>query len=278
MRLRQYRVPIGALAFIFAGAGASFSPDGSRWRFRIWMAGLVITSAPMLWGTLRGMVRGRFAADIIAALAVITAVVLRQPIVGLVIVLMQTGGEALERLAEGKASDALRALEDAAPKIVHRMSGESIDDVGVDDVREGDKLLVRPGEMIPCDGSVVEGDSDLDTASITGEPVPRKIGPGSPVMSGSVNQHGPIVVQVSAIASETNSTFICGTAVLLNAIKKIRVLKINALYPLQNLGHFLELLYHCHELARHLACEFELHHHPDWQNIVLLIFLLLIAY
>lgn len=255
MKLRQYRVPIGALAFLFAGAAASFSPDGSRWRFRIWMAGLVITSAPMLWGTVRGMVRGRFASDIVAALAVITAVVLRQPIVGLVIVLMQTGGEALERLAEGKASDALRELEDAAPKIVHRMSGESIDDVGVDDVREGDKLLVRPGEMIPCDGSVVEGDSDLDTASITGEPVPRKIGPGSPVMSGSVNQHGPIVVQVSAIASESQY------ARIVALVREAQSTKA----PLQRVADRYAVLFTPFTLAT-CAAAFAISH--DWQRVL----------
>src|SRR6476469_6131733 len=174
MKIR-YPVPTGAVLFILVGAIASVFPDGSYWRPRIWMAGLLITAAPMLWGPIRGMMHGKFAADVVAALAVIAAVLLRQPIVGLGIVLMQTGGEALEHLAEGKASDALRALEKAAPKIVHRVSGESVDDVGVDEIREGDTILVRPGEMIPCDGIVVEGVSDLDTASITGEPLPRKI-------------------------------------------------------------------------------------------------------
>ncbi len=167
------------------------------------MAGLVITAAPMLWGTVRGMMRGKFAADVVAALAVITAVILQQPIVGLVIVLMQTGGEALEHLAEGKASDALRALEKASPKVVHLVTGDSIADVDVNGVRKGDVVLVRSGEMVPCDGVVTEGTSHLDTASITGEPVPRKIESGSAVMSGSVNQHGPVKIRVSAIAAES---------------------------------------------------------------------------
>ncbi len=199
----RYPVPTGAVLFILAGAAASFLPSGSVWRPRIWMAGLVITAAPMLWGTLRGMVHGKFAADVVAALAVITAVLLRQPIVGLVIVLMQTGGEALEHLAEGKASDALRALEKASPKIVHLVRGKSIEDVDVDQVKQGDVVLVRAGEMVPCDGDVVEGTSHLDTASITGEPVPRKIEPGSPAMSGSINQHGPVKIRVTAIAAES---------------------------------------------------------------------------
>lgn len=196
-------MPLTALLFILTGGVAWLLPEGAAWNKRIWMAGLVITSAPMLWSTARGMVRGRFAADVVASLAVIAAVFLNQPVVGLVIVLMQTGGEALERLAEGRATDALRALEQAAPKTVHRLRNDLIDDVDVDQVGKGDLVLVRPGEMIPCDGSVVKGSSHLDTSSITGEPVPRKIDPGSDVMSGSVNQEGPVVIVVAVVAAES---------------------------------------------------------------------------
>ncbi|MEP6509621.1 MAG: heavy metal translocating P-type ATPase, partial [Gemmatimonadales bacterium] len=200
---RKYPVPLGALFFIVAGGIASFLPAGSYWRPVIWMTGLIITATPMVWGTARGMLHGRFAADVVATLAVVAAILLRQPIVGLVIVLMQTGGEALERLAEGKASDALRALEKAAPKIVHVVRGESVEDIDVDKVRIDDTLLVRPGEMVACDGHVIKGESHLDTASITGEPVPRKIEPGSPVMSGSVNQQSPVFIRVSAVAADS---------------------------------------------------------------------------
>ena len=202
-KIREHVVPLTALLFILTGGVAWLLPEGAASTQRIWMAGLVITSAPMLWNTAIGMVRGRFAADVVASLAVIAAVLLNQPVVGLVIVLMQTGGEALERLAEGRATDALRALEEAAPKTVHRVRNDVIDDIDVDQVGKGDLVLVRPGEMIPCDGSVVKGSSHLDTSSITGEPAPRKIDPGSGVMSGSVNQEGPVVIVVAAVAAES---------------------------------------------------------------------------
>ena len=112
------RLPFLVLVVLAAGATASFIPDGNVWRHRIWMAGLIITSIPVLTATVRGMLRGLFAADLVAALAVITSVLLGQPVVGLVIVLMQSGGESLERYAEGKASKALRELENAAPSVV----------------------------------------------------------------------------------------------------------------------------------------------------------------
>lgn len=199
----RYRIPLAAFLFIVAGGLASFLPAGAMWRHRIWMAGLVITSVPILWNTGRGMLRGKFAADVVAALAVVAAFLLGQPVVGLVIVLMQSGGEALERLAEGRATEALRALEEAAPTILHRMRGDIIEDVDVDLVNKGDSILVRPGEMVPCDGEVLIGTSHLDTSSLTGEPMPEKVSTGSAVMSGSVNQEGPLVIIALAMARES---------------------------------------------------------------------------
>src|SRR6476620_6291012 len=151
------RLPFLVLAFLAAGAAASLIPDASIWRHRIWMVGLISTSIPILTATVRGMLRGIFAADLVAALAVITSVLLGQPVVGLVIVLMQSGGESLERYAEGKASKALRELENAAPSIVHRIREEVTEDIDVNAVRRGDSILVRPGEMVPCDGEVTRG-------------------------------------------------------------------------------------------------------------------------
>ena len=199
----RHRIPVFVLLFLIIGAAATLLPQGALWRHRIWMAGLIVTSIPILSATVRGMMRGRFAADLVAALAVIASALLGLPVVGLVIVLMQSGGEALERFAEGRASDALRALEEAAPATVHRISRGTVEDVDVDAVRKGDSIVVRPGEMIPCDGEVIKGSSHLDTSSLTGEPMPERRGPGSKVMSGSVNRESPLVIRVIAIARDS---------------------------------------------------------------------------
>ena len=74
------RLPLFVLVFLAAGAAASLFPQGNVWRYRIWMVGLIITSIPILTATVRGMVRGVFAADLVAALAVITSVLLGQPV------------------------------------------------------------------------------------------------------------------------------------------------------------------------------------------------------
>jgi P-type E1-E2 ATPase len=126
-----------------------------------------------------------------------------QPFAGLIIVLMQTGGETLEALAEGRASAAVRELEAAAPRIAHRLADGRTEDVAVEDVRVGDLLLVRPGELVPCDGVVVDGVSTLDVSRLTGEPLPRDAGAGTEVASGYGNGPGSLRMRATARARES---------------------------------------------------------------------------
>jgi heavy metal translocating P-type ATPase len=168
-----------------------------------WWLGLLIVGTPLVIQTLREVASGRFAVDLVATLAILLALALWQPLAGLVIVLMQSGGEALERYAERKATDAVRALEDAAPRIAHHISGGSVEDVEAGDVRVGDLLLIRPGELVPCDCIVITGRSHLDVAKLTGEPLPITAERGSRLMSGSLNQEGPLEVEALALASES---------------------------------------------------------------------------
>ncbi|HEU5040653.1 MAG TPA: heavy metal translocating P-type ATPase, partial [Gemmatimonadales bacterium] len=149
------------------------------------------------------MASGRFAADLVAMLAIVAAVLLGQPLPGLIVVLMQTGGESLERYAEGRASEAVRELEAAAPRVAHRITPAGVDDVPADEVAVGDRLLVRPGEMVPCDGVVVDGRSHLDVSRLTGEPMPVTAVAGLKVRSGSLNLEGPFALEATALARES---------------------------------------------------------------------------
>jgi cation transport ATPase len=197
------------LAFLAAGGLLRLTGD-ARAASVVWMIGLVATGAPVVWRTLRHAISGRLATDLVAMLAIGTAVVLVQPLAGLVIVLMQTGGEALERFAEGRASAAVKALEADAPRVAHRLAiGEPralharTEEIGAASIVTGDHLLVRPGEMVPCDAVVVDGTSHLDTSRLTGEPVPIRVQPGASLASGSLNLDGPLVLRASATAGES---------------------------------------------------------------------------
>lgn len=175
---------------------------GVSWE-SVGLLALIAGGAPIVWRTLRGALRGHFAADIVATLAIVTALLLRQPIAGLVIVLMQTGGELLERYAARRASRAIEELEDASPHAAHRLRGDQVDDIDAEAVAVGDVLLIRPGELVPADGIVVGGESWVDTSKLTGESVPADVEPGSTVMSGSVNGDRPLRVRATARATES---------------------------------------------------------------------------
>lgn len=192
---------VAALALLAIVAGAAARLGGFRDAAeRGWLVALVLLGAPIVWEMLAAARRGRFATDLVAAAAIVGAVLLREPVPGLVIVLMQTGGEALERYAEGRASAAVRDLEAAAPRHAHRALGGGIEDVDADAVAIGDTLLIRPGELVPCDGIVIGGVSDIDASSLTGEPVPIAASSGVRLLSGSLNGTGSLTMRATSLA------------------------------------------------------------------------------
>jgi heavy metal translocating P-type ATPase len=201
--MRAAWLPSLAAAVIVAGLLARLWAPGTSWDRDLWYAGLAVTGTPVVWQTVRGALRGHFAADVVATLAIVTAALLGQPFVGLVIVVMQTGGEALERYAEGRASEAVRTLEAAAPRTAHRLRGTVIEDVPADDVVIGDLLLVRPGELVPCDAVVVDGTAHVDASMLTGEPLPISAARDTRLMSGSANVDGALTVRATATARES---------------------------------------------------------------------------
>ncbi|MGH7679126.1 MAG: heavy metal translocating P-type ATPase [Gemmatimonadaceae bacterium] len=164
---------------------------------------LAVTGAPIVWRSIRGALRGQFAADLVATLSIVTAFVLREPVAGLVIVLMLRGGELLERFAARRASRVLQELQDASPHTGHRLRDEIVEDVAVELLQPGDLLIVRPGELVPADGVVSEGRSWIDTSRLTGESMPVDVAPGSKLMQGSVNGDRPITVRATAKATES---------------------------------------------------------------------------
>jgi heavy metal translocating P-type ATPase len=170
----------------------------------LWTMFLLGAGFPVVWRTLVAARHGNFATDLVATLSIVTAAIIGQPLAGLVIVLMQTGGEALERYAERRASAAVRELEKAAPRIAHLISSaRGLIDVPVGELNVGDVFLVRPGEMVPCDGIVLSGISEIDASQLTGEAIPVPAHEGTPVMSGSLNAHGVLSIRASARAAES---------------------------------------------------------------------------
>jgi heavy metal translocating P-type ATPase len=200
---RRYPLPILAVIGLGSGTLARYGLGADDVGRAILVLTLVAGGLPVVVLTLRGMLHGNFAADIVASLAIVGALATGEYPAGCVIVLMQSGGEALEAYAVARASNALEALLARAPRVAHRHQGALVVDVGVEAVAIGDLLVVRPGEIIPVDGMVLAGAAAVDESALTGEPMAVSRGPGDQVLSGSVSLDGALELRAVRPSSES---------------------------------------------------------------------------
>ncbi len=151
-------------------------------------------------GMVRDIMRGNWGIDILAVTAIVATVSVGEYLAGLVIVLMLSGGEALEDYAEGRARRELTSLLDRSPQTAHRYTRSTAEatDVAVGDVNIGDTLLVRPSEVVPVDGVLTSSDAQLDTSALTGESLPVQATSGDRLLSGSVNGGQALTMQATA--------------------------------------------------------------------------------
>ncbi len=169
----------------------------------IWYSVLIIGGIPLIIGIFRKLVSGKFAVDLIAMLAIITAVIMDQSLAGAIIILMQSGGEAIERFGMSRATSDLRKLMERRPKIAHLRGETGISDILAFDVRPGNILIVKPGELFPVDGMILNGETDIDQASITGEARLVHRGAKERVLSGTVNVTNAVEVVAEATSEES---------------------------------------------------------------------------
>jgi Cd2+/Zn2+-exporting ATPase len=120
-----------------------------------------------------------------------------------VVVLLFAVGELLENVAAGRARDGIRALAELMPRAALRLRADgTTEQVMPETLAIGERVLVRPGDRVPCDGVIIEGSSALDESPVTGESVPVTRAPGDPVMAGSINAEGAIRVRVTRTAAD----------------------------------------------------------------------------
>ena len=185
--VRRYPIPTLAIAgLVIGGIAYSISnlPEFGKW---IWLATLITGGAPIIWDTIYDMRRGHFASDIVATLAILTAILTNEALPGVIIVIMQSGGKALEDYALRKASSSLDALLARSPHIAYRKKVETLEEIDVTDIKVGDILLVRPGDLVPVDGHVTRGHVVIDESALTGEPLPKEKDIDDKIFSGTVN-------------------------------------------------------------------------------------------
>ena len=170
-----------------------------------WVLGTasLIAVIPLVMGMWEDFRSGAYGLDILALTAIIASVLLHQYWAAIIVVLMLTGGESLEDYAEHRARSELDALLTRAPQIAHIIRGTKITDVKAVDVNAGDKLLIKPGEVVPVDAVILEGKASFDEASLTGESLPQLKTVDEQILSGSINLDGSVTVRALHAAKDS---------------------------------------------------------------------------
>ncbi len=160
---------------------------------------LLAGGAPLLFDLLKRLARREFGSDLLAGVSIIASVLLGQYLAGAIVVLMLSGGAALEHYASRRASAVLAALAKRMPSAAHKVSDLQIVDISLDSVKIADRLIVFPHEICPVDGTVVEGHGTMDEAYLTGEPFQIAKLPGAAVLSGAINGQTALTVSVTEL-------------------------------------------------------------------------------
>lgn len=149
--------------------------------------------------------RGRFGVDVLAVVAIVATVLVGEYIASMIIVVMVSGGRALEEFAESRAQRELSALLAREPQIAHRIdtATQEISDIGASEVRPGDAIVVKSGEVVPVDGTLLSVSGSFDESSLTGESMPAQRLEGDDVLSGSVNGLNSVTIIATAAAADS---------------------------------------------------------------------------
>lgn len=164
---------------------------------------LILGGTPLVLDLIAKAFRKEFGSDLLAGISIVTAVILDEYLAGSIVVLMLSGGEALEEYAVQNASSVLKALAKRMPSVAHVKSDGTLSDVPLDDVKVGDLVTIFPHETSPVDGIVVDGHGVMDESYLTGEPYMMSKAPGSSVFSGAINGESAITIEATKPAQDS---------------------------------------------------------------------------
>ena len=173
-------------AGLVLGLAAHFS-GWEHWAGPIWTAATVPVLVVLLIEILVSLRRGDVGLDIVAALSMLAALVFAEYLAAVVVAVMYSGGQYLESFAERRANREMTALLARVPRSTLRQRNGRLEEVALEEVEPGDRLVIRKGDVVPVDGAVVDGVAVLDQSALTGESMPVQQKVGDPVLSGSTN-------------------------------------------------------------------------------------------
>ena len=191
---------IGLILYIVCRYAISAAARQSHW---ILIAVLLIGGVPLVTDLAKKALAGEFGSDLLAGLSIVTSAVIGEYLAGSIVVLMLSGGNALEQYVTRRASAVLNALAKRLPSVAHRRAGSQITDIRLEEVQVGDVLVVFPHELCPVDGMVIEGRGTMDESYLTGEPYLISKTVGADVLSGAVNGDSALTLTTTALPKDS---------------------------------------------------------------------------
>jgi heavy metal translocating P-type ATPase len=164
---------------------------------------LTLGGLPLVGQLLVKLFQREFGSDLLAGISIVTAILLGEYLAGTLVVLMLSGGAALESYAVSSASQVLQALARRMPNIAHKKGNSGLVDVPLEQIEPGDLITIFPHEVSPVDGVVVEGRGMMDESYLTGEPYQVAKTPGVQVLSGAINGEAALTIRAEKRASDS---------------------------------------------------------------------------
>ncbi|MFN3656896.1 MAG: heavy metal translocating P-type ATPase [Pseudolabrys sp.] len=200
-QVRHWLAPLAA-AGLAAGLAARFLGEEAAAE-AIWVVGTLPVLLALLVEIVTSLRRGDVGLDIVAALSMTAALVFGQELAAAIVALMYAGGQYLEGYAERAARREMTALLSRVPRTAMRHRDGQLEEVPLDLIRPGDRLLLRRGDVVPADGTVAAGIAVMDQSALTGEAVPVKLAAGEALLSGSTNAGDAVEMLATRLAAES---------------------------------------------------------------------------
>lgn len=195
MKKRLWRIIIGGVVLL----GAALLPINNPWiELALFIISYIIVGGDVVLMAFRNIIRGNvFDENFLMSLATIGAFFVGEYPEAVAVMLFYQVGELFQSYAVAQSRKSISSLMDIRPDYANIKRGDEIVTIDPDEVQIGDIIVIKPGEKVPLDGKVIEGNSMLDTSALTGESVPREIEMGNDILSGCINMNGVLTVKVT---------------------------------------------------------------------------------
>ena len=189
---RLRRIIVGGLLFILA------SIADERFKLALYIISYIVSGGDVLLKAFKNILKGKvFDENFLMTIATLGAFIIGEYPEGIAVILFYQVGEYFQAYAVNQSRKSISSLMDIRPDYANVKRGNEIIKVDPDEVKIGDIIVIKPGERIPLDGEVIDGNSMVDISALTGESLPRECGKGSDVLSGCINVNGVLTVKVT---------------------------------------------------------------------------------